>query len=162
MFLFVQWYHHHRSPAISRDTGCCDNSCWFWDHPGLPGWKFDKRDHNAAMALSGILLVGTAAMASSNNNTATSGAVAAIGAASISAGMGIAEATNEIQYGYGENHIMGGEIRIPSKLFIRKSILFENKYADKLVHQINICLKMPTEECVKIPISRDNSSNRPY
>ena len=118
-------------------------------------FKAAKDDHNKALFLSGLLIVGTAAMMSHNSKIGTAGAVTTLGTAGYAAADGIGSDIAEHQYAhitYGGGHMLGGSFKVPAELFVRKHVVIQIEKKGSYPSQLEMCFASPKKECLTVPI----------
>lgn len=111
-----------------------------------------KNDHNLGLALVAVALGASAA-----NQSGTAGAVsgsAVKGANGVVLAKTLSDAHGSVQYAYADEHLLGGDIRIPASLFVRKSFIVQKKSKDNLFRNLSVCTKLPRKECYQIKIKR--------
>ena len=127
----------------------------------LAAYRFERRksDYNTNLVLAGLVVAGAVASRSTSSYVRAAGHVSALGAGSTLIGGGLYKAHAAAQYSYGDEHILGGEFRIPAKMFVRKNILVERFSTGHDATQAKVCLARPSSECFKIDM-RPKSSAR--
>ena len=58
----------------------------------------------------------------------------------------------DVAIGYGDSHLLGPNVRIPSHLFVRRAFVIETAKDEPLPSTASLCIDLPTSECFDIPI----------
>lgn len=118
----------------------------------LTAYNFEvkKNNHNANMIFSG-LVIGSAIIASANDIN-TSQALMGAGIAGAMSTTTMRERQNgmALEYGYGEEHLLGPLFELPPTSFVRKTILLEPAESGKKSSApklFEVCFEQPTSEC---------------
>ncbi len=118
----------------------------------LTAYNFEvkKNNHNANMIFSG-LIIGSAIVASTSDINTSQALLGAGVAGAMSTGtMREMQKGMALEYGYGEEHLLGPLFELPPTSFVRKTILLEpaesgrKSGAPKL---FEVCFEQPISEC---------------
>jgi len=115
------------------------------------------RKHNTDMAL-GVLALGGAALAlgSGNETTAGAGALTAVSAVSVGAGIEAVDDYRKVQHGeatYSNEHLLAKTIRVPPGSYTRRTFLVEAS-DENAPTGFKVCLSSPSTDCYDLPIAK--------
>jgi hypothetical protein len=123
----------------------------------LTAYNFEvkKNNHNANMIFSG-LVIGSAIVASTNDvNTSQALLGAGIAGAMSTGTIREMQKGMALEYGYGEDHLLGPMFELPPTSFVRKTILLDPTEPGKKMGAptlFEVCFAQPTSECQLISL----------
>jgi hypothetical protein len=110
--------------------------------------KKSRENHNAAMALSGLILAG-AVVAVGSTNSAKAGEAVMLGGVTVAGARDVRKAYETAQYGpaaYSRDHLLSGSMRVPSELSLRRQIVID--HPTKKPKSMEVCWTAAQDECV--------------
>jgi hypothetical protein len=126
------------------------------------GFQKAKDDANAGLFLAGLAAVGAGMQSSPNATVSAAGAgmVAAgvAGAGGVPASSALATAQHGRLTGYGPEHLLAGQFKVPPKMFTRKQLLLQVSKDIQGMRifpaKLEICYSLPTTDCVRVELRR--------
>jgi hypothetical protein len=109
--------------------------------------KKSREDHNAAMALSGLILAG-ALVAVGSTESAKVGEAVMLGGVTAAGARDVKKGYENAQYGpavYSRDHLLSGALRIPAEMSIRRQIVIN--HPSQKPKSMEICWVSTKEEC---------------